>query len=108
MKLRSLGGSQREPRELLREKGTYKININQSIVPSIPSIPSIISRACRGKKYNIHVFLSCLPTLCKLEGIEGIEGISGLQIVVFPVPSSWKSSLYPGKVTSPLRKEASL
>ena len=60
MKLNSLRGEQREPREPLREEGTFKININISIVPLVPLVPSIISRACEGRKnIDVHeIFLS--------------------------------------------------
>ena len=87
MKLKLLGGLQREPREPLREEGTSKININISIVPLVPLVPSIISRAREGAK-NIDKIISLpeVPSLCKIEGTEGTEGTRGLQITVFRFP----------------------
>ena len=89
MKLNSLRGEQREPREPLREEGTSKININISIVPLVPLVPSIISRACRGEKNfcDIYkIFLSETSLLCKIEGTKGTKGTRGLQILVFRFP----------------------
>lgn len=88
MKLNSLRGEQREPREPLREEGTSKININISIVPLVPLVPSIISRACEGRKnIDVHeIFLSGTPPLCKIEGTKGTKGTRGLQILVFRFP----------------------
>jgi hypothetical protein len=91
MKLRLLKGSKREPREPLREEGTYKININQSMVPSVPLVPSIFPRACEGAKYeHIPKTSSKSTPLCKNEGTEGTEGTRVLLISVFWFPLSNK------------------
>jgi len=108
MKLNSLRGEQREPREPLREEGTSKININISMVPLVPLVPSIIPRACRGEKTfcDIYkIFLSGTPLLCKIGGTKGTEGTRALQILVLWFPLQGKvptGSLYP------TQKEASL
>ena len=89
MKLNSLRGEQREPREPLRGRGNLKININISMVPLVPLVPSIIPRACRGEKKlcDIYeIFLSGIPLLCKIEGTEGTKGTRALQILVFRFP----------------------
>ena len=95
MKLRSLKGSQRELREPLEVKGTYKININQSKVPSVPLVPSNSPHACeRLKRYIIHNFSLNLRTLCNLEGTRGTKGTRGLQISIsrFPLPGKVPSN----------------
>ena len=89
MKLRLLKGSKREPREPLREEGTYKININQSMVPLVPLVPSIFPRACEGAKYeHIPKTSSKSTPLCKNEGTEGTKGTGVLLISVFRFPLS--------------------
>ncbi len=104
MKLRSLRGSKREPREPLREKGTYKINIYLSIVPLVPLVPSIITLACAREKEEIRkkYFLPLNhQDSCKSEGTTGTAGTRGLQIAVFWFP-------LPGKVPSNSLEEAYL
>ena len=98
MKLKLSRRKWRVPRVPLRVEGTSKININQSIVPSVPSVPSIISRACeRAKNIGIHVISpSGSATLCKNEGTEGTKGTKALQIAVFRYPLPGKGTLrYP-------------
>jgi len=91
MKLRLLKGSKREPREPLREVGTSKININQSMVPLVPLVPSILPRACEGAKYeHIPKISSKSPPLCKNEGTEGTEGTGALLISFLWFPLSNK------------------
>jgi len=95
MRLRLFEGLKRELREPLEEKGTSKININQSKVPSVPLVPSIISLACAGRTegYNTQKVLGNTGTVCKLEGTEGTTGTRCLQILVLRFPLQAKGSL---------------
>ena len=86
MKLKLGGGHGGNRGNLIEIEVTSKINIYQSIVTSGTSVTSIIPRACRGKKCNIHVFLSCLPTLCKLEVTEVTQVTWSLLILFFRLP----------------------
>jgi len=86
MKLRSLRGSQRVPRVPFRVEGTLKININQSIVPSVPLVPSNIPLACAREKRHITDNVQNPQTPCNLEGTEGTKGTRGLMIAVFRYP----------------------
>ena len=107
MKLRLLKGSKREPREPLREVGTSKININQSMVPLVPLVPSILPRACEGaKNISIHVIaLSDTSLLCKIEVTKVTEVTRHLMIAVFWLPLLCKSYLW---LPLPFSLEASL
>jgi hypothetical protein len=94
MKLRSLKGSQRVPRVPFRIEGTLKININQSIVPSVPLVPSNISLACAREKRHITNNAQNPQIPCNLEGTEGTKGTRGLKIAVFwyPLPEKVPST----------------
>ena len=88
MRLRLLRGSEREPREPLREKGTSKINIYRSKIPSVPLVPSNFPRACKSELF-VYICKKCsseLHTMCKTEGTEGTEGTRALQISFFWFP----------------------
>ena len=95
MRLRLFEGLKRELREPLEEKGTSKININQSKVPSVPLVPSIIFLARAGKitLYSMQIICENILTLCKLEGTEGTKGTRCLQILVLRFPLQAKGSL---------------
>ena len=98
MRLRLFEGLKRELREPLEEKGTSKININQSKVPSVPLVPlvpSIISLSRAGKitLYSMQIICENILTLCKLEGTEGTKGTRGLQLSIFRFPLHVKGSL---------------
>ena len=88
MRLRLLRGSEREPREPLREEGTSKINIYRFKVPFVPSVPSNFPRACKSELF-VYICKKCsleFHTLCKTEGTGGTEGTRALQISVFWSP----------------------
>lgn len=88
MRLRLLRGSEREPREPLREEGTTKINIYRSKVPSVPPVPSNSPRACKSELF-VYICKKCSSEphpLCKKEGTEGTKGTRALQIAVFRFP----------------------
>ena len=95
MRLKLFEGLKRELREPLEEKGTSKININQSKVPSVPLVPSIIFLARAGKitLYSMQIICENILTLCKLEGTEGTKGTRGLQLSVFRFPLHVTGSL---------------
>ena len=88
MRLRLLRGSEREPREHLGGKGTSKINIYRSKVPSVPPVPSNFPRECNGELF-VYICKKCsseLHTMCKTEGTGGTEGTMALRISVFRFP----------------------
>lgn len=92
MRVRLLRGSKREPREPMKEEGTYKINIYKLKVPSVPSVPSIFSHTHESGHF-LCMTMKNFSELRTWRKREGTEGTGGLRILVFPVPSICPGSL---------------